>query len=175
MKKLFLFLIAFALLLSCKDRDQDSTVLPDATQSGKNTGGALVDGNVWVAKIESPNLGAGGMNATMYQNVNGEYTLQIVLRSIENPSGNTILINVVSNQDFTLGNYTLNDNQYNRGVYYISPTSYYTDSSNTGTLNITKLDKTNNIVSGTFSFKAKSSGGQIVNITQGRFDKKFVN
>ena len=47
----FLFLLMILIgLLSCKDENQDSSILPAVSQSGKNTGGAIVDGKVWVAK-----------------------------------------------------------------------------------------------------------------------------
>ena len=40
-------------------------------------------------------------------------------------------------------------------------------------LNITKLDKVNRIVSGTFEFALIKTGCKEVRITQGRFDMKY--
>ena len=175
MKKLFLLLIAFALLLSCEDRDQDSTVLPEATQTGANTGGALVDGNIWVAKIEQPDLNPGGNN-TIYSYNNVEYRLEIVLRSVKNPSANQISFIISIPQDITAGNYQFFGLDENRAVYYLSPTSYFTETGNpNGNVTITKLDNVNKIVSGTFNFVGKKSNGETVTITEGRFDKKFIN
>jgi hypothetical protein len=44
----------------------------------------------------------------------------------------------------------------------------------TGQLNITRFDMTNQIVSGTFLFDVKDNNGNIMHITQGRFDTHFV-
>lgn len=50
-----------------------------------------------------------------------------------------------------------------------------TDSSNSGTLKITKLDFENNIVSGTFEMTVVNPyTNQIVEITEGRFDTLFT-
>lgn len=169
---LFLALLSIGLFTSCKDDDQDPNTLPAATQSGANTGGALVNGEIWVAKIENPDLMPGGNN-TQYQAVNGEYNMEIVLRNVSDSSGNIISIKINSNEDLSITDYELNDSDFNRG-YYRKSVSYYTDSENTGILTITKFDKANKIISGTFSFKAKNQNGTVVNITEGRFDKKFV-
>ncbi len=42
-----------------------------------------------------------------------------------------------------------------------------------GKLKITRLDIPKNIVSGAFEFKAVDENGNVVNITDGRFDKKL--
>ena len=175
MKNCFFFTLLIMIgLSSCsKDRGEDPTVLPDATQTGANTGGALVNGAIWVAKIEQPDLYPGGNN-TQYEHVNGEYRLQIVLRNFENPSGNSILIKITSTQDIVLGDYQLFNTDNNRGTLFMSPVGYSTDNNNTGLLTITKFDKINKIVSGTFSFKAVDGSGKIINIILGRFDKKFL-
>lgn len=176
MKNLFFLSLVFMLLFSCKDRDeQDTNVLPEATQTGVNTGGALVNGEVWVAKKAYPDLNNGGVNATMYTFSNGEYKLQISLGKFDNYTGEKILINITSLSDIENGNYMLNDSYQNRGAYsHPAEETYFTDSSNTGVLTITKFDKVNKIVSGTFSFKAKNSDGEVVTITDGRFDKQFL-
>ena len=61
----------------------------------------------------------------------------------------------------------LNDNN---GVYQVN----YTNNLNTGELKITKLDFTNNIVSGTFWFDVKDNQNVIHQIRDGRFDMKFT-
>lgn len=168
------FITAGLLLLSlfdCKDREQDSTTLPEATQTGANTGGALVDGKVWVAKIEQPNLDPGGNN-TQYSLTNGEYNLQIVLRELNN-NNNKIVFSVSDNIEITAKNYILTACRLEQSSQ-IYDVAY---GNNIGSLNITKFDKQNKIVSGTFNFEANNingNGNKIV-ITEGRFDKKFTN
>ena len=48
--------------------------------------------------------------------------------------------------------------------------TYVTSAKYTGLVTITKADTVSGIVAGNFSFKAASAGGQIVTISQGRFD-----
>lgn len=155
-------------LLACKDREPNPDVLPEATQTGANTGGALVDGKVWVAKVENIGPYTGGL-ANLYNAENGKYTARIFLRSPS--SAESIWIDIKSDYDFTLTTYPLFNNTDNRGLF----SNYYTDSQNTGTITFTRFDKVNHIFSGTFSFKAKDNNGNVVNITNGRFDKKFTN
>lgn len=171
MKKILAFLVIVISLISCRDEKQDSNTLPEATQVGKNTGGALVNGQVWVAKIENPNFNPGG-NQTLYNIdlVLNKYSLQIVLRQYNNDD-NLITFNITDNQDFTPQTYILNGNNY--ATYRNPSVLYITNSANTGTLTITKFDKVNQVVSGTFSFKAVNSAGEVVNITEGRFDRKY--
>ncbi|MBU1180496.1 hypothetical protein KJ885_06140 [Patescibacteria group bacterium] len=53
-------------------------------------------------------------------------------------------------------------------------TTFMTDATNKGTVQITKLDKTAKNVVGTFSFTAKSSvGSTLVNVTNGAFNVKY--
>ena len=50
----------------------------------------------------------------------------------------------------------------------------YTSQNNTGILNITKLDKVNNIISGTFWFDILLPNGELIEIREGRFDMRFT-
>ncbi|SFN04741.1 hypothetical protein SAMN05421594_0626 [Chryseobacterium oleae] len=172
MKSFLLTISLIGILSSCKDKNSDTDpTLPQATQTGADTGGALVNGKIWVSKIEKSTVAALGNNTT-YTFVNNEYSLKIHLRNAENPSGNTIQLLLVSNQDFAVGDYPLNENDH--GLYYDSSKIYATDHENIGTLSITKFDKANKIISGTFSFKAKYYyDGDAVTITDGRFDRKY--
>lgn len=49
------------------------------------------------------------------------------------------------------------------------------DSINVGTFKFTKFDKVNRIFSGSFQFKARNFDGKVVNVSEGRFDKRFSN
>lgn len=172
MKNIILLIIIFSSISSCRDRDQNPNVLPEATQSGKNTGGALVDGKIWVAKDEYPTLNGGGVNATIYEHANDEYKLKIVFRQVDNLD-NRIVIYLADSYEITNKTYVLDENNvagYEKGL----ENNYITNVDNTGFITITKFDKTNKIVSGTFSFKAKNGDGKTVTITDGRFDKRFL-
>lgn len=177
MKK-FLFLTFLTLCLFSCDRDRDKNsnpnVLPEATQSGKNTAGALVDGKVWVATTEfvSP-------DGTFCEKSGNFYDIRLDFRKVANRSINRIYIKAqIENLELNK-TYELNQNPdsgfnfifytNNEGISYSTqPTSNYT-----GKIKITRLDLQNQIVSGTFEFKAVDNNDNVVNVTDGRFDKKF--
>lgn len=174
MKKIIFFLLIISFLFNCKDDEQDTNVLPEATQSGKNTGGAVVNGEIWVAKIESPSISGGNITQYNTSPALGQFMLNINLRNVNNTSGDQIKIFITSNQDITTTSYQLSVSTGNFGIYSNKAYNpYYTDATNSGILTITKFDKVNQIVSGTFAFKAINSNGELINITEGRFDKKF--
>ena len=171
MKKLLFVVLVFIGLICCKDRDQDQVVLPLATQNGSNTGGALIDGNVWVAKDEYPTLNGGGVNATIYEQENGEYKMKLVFRQVDNLD-NRIVIYISDVSEITAKTYSLDENnvaRYESGLDY-----YITNIGFTGSITFSKFDRVEKIASGTFSFKAKNKDGKTVNVTDGRFDKRFL-
>lgn len=171
---LFVALLSIGLFSSCKDDEQDQNVLPEATQSGKNTAGALINGKVWVAttkKINQPGTYCEKLN-------NNYYLIKLDLR--KDPERYTESIDLIVsipnleiNQTYKVVNQTPDDG-YNYASYTSNDkVSYSSNSNNTGRIKITRLDLQNQIVSGTFEFKAEDSNGNIVTITEGRFDKKF--
>ena len=169
MKKLFYFtLILFSFFTSCHDDDnQNPNVLPEATQVGANTGGALIDGKVWVAKKEFPDLNPGGNNTAYEKNSNG-YTLHITLRKSDNEG---LTLTLINNIDIVEGTYPLNDANYsnNKNTY----SSIF--SNQKSNITIIKFDKKNKFVSGTFYYEAVNINGDgtKVVVTEGRFDKEF--
>lgn len=172
MKKSLITGLILLSLASCRDR-QDENTLPAATQIGANTGGALVNGEVWVAKEEFPNSQPGG-NHNYYTATDGVYSLILTMRNYNN-TNNSIRFFITENADFSEKTYIL-DWENHKAVYMPHVENIYqTNGSGTGgTLTITKFDKKNQIISATFSFKAKNQNGEIINITEGRFDKKFT-
>ncbi|SDF17521.1 DUF6252 family protein [Epilithonimonas hungarica] len=172
---LFFTLLSIGLLSSCKDDEQDQNVLPEATQSGKNTAGALINGKVWVATTKKLNSNNDG---TYCEKLNENYLIKLDLR--KNPDRYTESIylivsipNLEINQTYEVINQTPDDG-YNYATYISNDkVSYSSNPNNSGRIKITRLDLQNQIVSGTFEFKAKDSNGNIVTITEGRFDKKF--
>lgn len=174
---LFLALFSLGLFTACKDDDPNPNVLPEATQSGKNTAGALVDGKVWVATTNYINP-TGGLG-TFCEKINNTTIIQLDLRhvsdksriffkaEIENFELNKTYI-LSENLDTTDYNYAIySDNNYNG--YSTQPNSEYI-----GKLKVTKINLLNDqMVCGTFELKAIDHNGNTVNITEGRFDKKF--
>lgn len=180
MKKLLLVLVATFAFSSC-DRDGQifagKDQLPPETQTGANTVGCLVNGQVFLPKAE-------GINPEVncfYQLVKGEYYFNMAIfdsrgssskavvfqyRKIPLIVGNTYVLNnnIIDNVDFAGGG----------GNYDINPSNrFFTNSLKTGELRITKLDQVNFIVSGTFWFDAINPTGEVVEIRQGRFDWRY--
>jgi hypothetical protein len=174
MKKIFFIILTGFFLQSC-DRHQDTDVLPEATQEGKNTGGALVDGKVWVAKIENTSASPGGNNTYLQSDpITGREIMTIVLRNYQNPSSDAIEMDINSTQAITTGTYLLNGIYENHAVIKNGGNGYYTDdNNNTGSITLTKFDRSKGIISGTFQFKAKNNAGNVITVTEGRFDRRF--
>jgi hypothetical protein len=180
MRNLLLILLTTFTLSCCdKDNDQPKTELeklPPATQIGAQTFGCLIDGKAFVP----PKFGTNAPNA-FYQFVGGAYTLGInsatgggtELKSINIGCLDMPVLNVNDYElkEFATGNYF--------GEYRIAAGFNFDGSSflqKPGTLTITKFDPVNFIISGTFSFEAKElTTGEIIQITNGRFDMNYTN
>jgi hypothetical protein len=173
---IILFILTFT--LSCCNKDDAPKpiilpvqLLPPATQTGANTFGCLLDGQVFL-----PGNGSNPLDC-VYQNIGGDYffTLQANKRD-----SNSVLIglalttqrrqllqnNIYSLIDINDGNVSGN---YSFGTLYFN-----TNQTETGQLTITKLDLTNQIVSGTFWYDVKDANGVVHQIREGRFDMRYT-
>lgn len=156
--------------------------LPPATQTGENTIGCLVNGEPLLPK------GSLGQNRQcFYQLVDGEYyfglsfsydkqdiqkSLSIFFSKIQLSEQFYIIDkDVVNNPDFIggAGYYYYTTNFFEGGDEYV------TNNNITGEFKITKLDEENFIISGTFWFDAINDNGEIIHITEGRFDMQYAN
>lgn len=175
MKKLLL-LLTITLTLSCCNNDDDNNneTLPPETQTGAGTFACKVNGESFIDT-------SGGYFNCYYQYIDGEYYFGIqgldevdILTSVtlgttkKTISENEILT-LIENQDnnaWAGSRFLLNINSSNFSN---------TDQINTGELTITKLDFTNNIISGTFWFDVENPfTGETVEIREGRFDTLFT-
>ena len=170
MKKLINYFLAAVLLLSasCEDDnifkqlvDPPVKVLPPATQIGANTFGCKVNGKVWLpnetAWVEFVN---GGLDIVARNRQKGFLGIGLHIGRFVISSKGTFSI-ASSTPYFSQASYIENNN------------AFTTDDINTGSITITRLDtnQLHYIVSGTFSFKARhESSGEIIEITEGRFD-----
>jgi hypothetical protein len=153
---------------------KEVTELPVQTDTGSNTFGAKVNGKFW-----------------MPQGFGVAPTAPILEAHYE--PGRSIIINarnfatepLESEFEFHLNNvktpgvYSLNEHTGNY-VYYVErkiiPTGEWkTNSQYTGSVNVTKTDTVNKIVSGTFEFQAATDNAYNnapITVTEGRFDVK---
>ncbi len=170
------------------DDDQSSqdpvSQLPEATQTGANTAGCLVNGEVFLPK----GGGLAGNKNCFYQYVDGGYHFMMRFSDFSGDDSSSVRLGT---QNATIENgktYSLNarpfysNNEDGRGggyeIYTLEPfseTYHSTTNEITGEMTITKLDFENNIVSGTFWFDAINDEGEIVEVREGRFDMQYTN
>ncbi len=176
-----IIIIFFALLVltSCSKDDiiKPQTELPPITQTGENTVGCLVDGEVFLPKGSNP-LG-NPIITCLYQNINGNFEFGL---SFSNNKTNPLRsIHILSNKIELMENktYQLKDEEPENSVFanYLLGGGLYggyvTTNLASGELTITKLVPTKSIISGTFWFDAVNSNGEKVEIREGRFDMQY--
>ncbi|MGI8583762.1 MAG: DUF6252 family protein [Chitinophagaceae bacterium] len=175
------FFFTFLTAASCKKPGSSNPVdqLPPETQTGANTFGCLIDGEVFLPK---GNPLAGPVKKAQYQFVGGKQGFGVSASQKQN-DGSIKLVGIggdsislsVNTFDLTKSNTA---GKYYGGYSEISFSStgndFSTNDINRGQLVIKKFDTVNQIVSGTFWFDAKNASGQIVHITEGRFDMPYV-
>ena len=177
MKKLItavLILTVFC-FAECKKNKPDSNGLPAATQDGKNTLGFLLNGQPWKPQ---------GNNGTANLSIDFDAGINNGIFSLSAYK----IINATNRQRFGIGvkdslNFISVPKIYNLGngtlygaAYSDNTCTYdYFDSVivRSGILTITKLDKINRIISGTFNATLSKTGCAEIKITDGRFDMKF--
>jgi hypothetical protein len=181
MKNLIKYLLITIAFIACNNDDKPSNPidqLPPATQVGANKIGCLVNG--------VPFTDSGLMN-NFYQLVDGEYYLvinwtdgpnnnyrdgQIALKRIIVEENQSYILNKSTffDGDYTGGGATFTSNRTELYGQYVTKVEYF------GIVTFTKFDTQNQIMSGTFEFQVQEiTTGEIINITDGRFDLTFSN
>jgi len=156
------------------------SLLPAATQTGANTFGCLVNGQAFVPKNRS--FLVGPIMQCNYIYTSGGYYFE-VSGGNNNSSGYPVAIFVQTDSLTVSEGQTLSLTQYATagmasGSYGIGTSAgilnYYTNQNQSGQLNITHMDTVKQIISGTFYFNATSSSGDVVKVTNGRFDMPYT-
>ena len=144
--------------MKCEKEDANKKEeLPEETQSGKQTFGCLVNGEVWLPRANFP---YSGLTTTIQYDI---------LSLTAGKSNETIHMGV---RNLTgIGEYQLNIDGQN--VYYVKGENSFICTA--GKLTITTFNKTNQIISGRFYFTAKNTIGDSVEIKDGRFDVRYTN
>jgi hypothetical protein len=154
------------------------SLLPAATQTGANTFGCLIDGQAFVPQnrsiLQGPDIQcdyiftAGGYYFTVVaSNKNNSIIKQVNI--------GTDFLAIAQGQTYALKTYTSGNANASYTLFpTIGEVQYSTNNSTSGQLTITKLDTINQIVSGTFYFKAVNAPGETVSVTDGRFDMPYT-
>lgn len=167
------------ILAACK---KDNYELPPETQTGTGTFGCKINGKVWV-----PN----GSDGYSGQNIKATY--QLIYPSPEGYVFNFSASNYDNNpiESVSIGSdslklyegMTIKLQSGIRGesgagrfmqVGYAGTIKYVTGEVLQGALTFTKFDTNNRIASGVFWFDGVNDIGDIVHVTEGRFDVKFT-
>lgn len=177
MKTYTLLLAALLGLSQCKKKsDPDpASQLPPATQTGANTFGCLVNGQVWTPQgnngsanysvVYDPNYRTGTLNIAAYRYANSQAKQEV--------------IGVFSDSLLSgPGRYKLQALGHHGAVFENGPAGCFYNATGSmfycrGALIITRLDRQAGIISGTFDFTLAKMGCDTVRITQGRFDKRL--
>ncbi|MDZ4807600.1 MAG: DUF6252 family protein [Bacteroidota bacterium] len=177
MTRIIIACFSVLLLASCK---KEVSELPSATQTGTNTFGAKVNGQLWAPQGFGPfpadNLldatfnSATGMlliNARNFSSSPNETSFEILIANVTGPG--TYQLNTTTSRAGSKSYALYFKNRLNPVEEWMTTADY------TGSVTITKLDVVNLIVSGTFQFEAVSSNTPptIKSITEGRFDIKI--
>lgn len=163
------FILAGAILLSCNKKDKQPP-LPDATEVGALTFGCKINGESFV--VSGPlSQAVGAPNKGLQYTENGSNKFVVDVRGGSSDYSLGLIFTLSSlNTPIKLNGDPANKGGVNDNRYNTSTSIYATDSVNQGTITITKYD--GNILSGTFAFTAKSVEGNILSVTDGRFDLK---
>jgi uncharacterized protein YaiE (UPF0345 family) len=166
---LLLFILPLLSITSCNnDDDQPQNPidqLPEATQTGENTFGCLINGEPF-AISNTNDLVAIFQQGQLQFGANSEQNNKVI-------SLNLSIIDPLE-ENF---NYTLGENFYNTGYSSITDSLiciYGFNDSIEGNISFSKIDNINYIVSGTFEFTTDNDDCEIVNITNGRFDLQYI-
>lgn len=176
-KVLFYFFMISICGCSCKE-DPPAPVeptLPPITQTGENTFGCYVNGELWLPKgnIQNPELNADYYNSCV---------MIYAVRTGQNPLTGFHLNfgKVFRDTSFVIHNYSDSISyqyfHFNRSYYaQTGPISdYHAIYINSGELNLLRLDTINRIMAGTFHFTAVDTlTGDSVMVDNGRFDLRF--
>lgn len=181
--------LALALLTQCSKCKQDPTPakpedqLPPATQTGAGTFGCLLNGQPWtpggfngrpnIQVIYDPSFNGGNLDIRAYRYPSGLKQAQYIVfggDQITKPGTYAITTtNPAPAGPYTVlfadGNVPSPCNMLYQGNIGATQVS--------GQFTITRLDKAQRIVSGTFSFTLSQPGCDTIKITQGRFDSKL--
>ena len=181
--KTILYTLLSLLLISCGDDDNNNAdpidQLPPLTNTGENTFGCLIDGRAFTPQgggLGGPSRGASYQ--FIYNDGDSYYNFQVFGTRFSDPTENiTINLNLQNFnalQEGVIYPISVYEDGTAVGLYFDSNANRYeTTHTHTGTLTITHYDYDNRIISGTFEFEVEVEG-EIVKITDGRFDMDFT-
>jgi hypothetical protein len=162
--------------------------LPPATQTGENTFGFKLDGEVWLPYYRGFQFDNRNELSSDYNNMIHGFHLSAtreinedVLRFHFSVSGIDSTYDIFNTQNIvaTSDNFSISlndlslDGQFKYYDYSIANNTFYIDFSKYSKFEFTKIDTVSNIISGEFEFTITNNEGQELEITEGRFDFNY--
>ncbi len=179
------FYLLIITLASCnKSEEYFTSTLPPATQTGENTFGCYIDGNLLVPRDGTGYYGGSddGMEFSGVGTPPNYLFNEINVRDYKSETRGImhIYFKQLHNNGEGIFNIENNENCSSAPALVVNircrmNNKWYCSIENTGTLTITRYDYGNRIVSGIFSCQAinRDDSNDIVDITEGRFDIKW--
>ncbi len=170
MKKIIgLFLVSlFFMCFTC----QDDLVLPPATSEGKDIFGCVINGELFVKNHEYDNRSFYANDSAMvyrkvneYDNMVGQFEggINLIAKNLTLEQGKTYpLVGPKAGHAYA-------------EIVEKSGQKYTTTDQNVGEWTITKIDKTNRIISGYFWFDIAAAKDKVYQVRRGRFDIKYFD
>lgn len=179
MKKLItaVLILSVCCFAECKKNKPDANGLPAATQEGKNTLGFLLNGQPWKPQGFS---GTGNLSIDYDQGFNNGILGIVGYRTLTASDKTQFILGIVDSLNFLNAPFTLIIKKKSLGALNFSTKNYcdilHTDTTiyQSGKIIISKLDRMNRIIAGTFEgILFKQTCGDTIRITDGRFDMKY--
>ncbi|MFS4483548.1 DUF6252 family protein [Hyunsoonleella sp. 2307UL5-6] len=155
---------------SCKNDDDTITdpidQLPPETQTGENTFGCLINGEIFKVTNTS-NLSA------IYQQGQLQLSATIEVSTNSNESVAFNLVDpLIEGQEYSFKN-DLYKAGYSKIINQLTCIYEFEDTFE-GRITFTKIDQVNYTISGTFEFTTVTDNCETINITNGRFDMRYI-
>ena len=149
--------------------------MPPATQEGKNTLGFLLNGQPWTPKGFN---GTANLSIDFDEGINQGVVGISAYRILSNDNRQYFGIGISDSLNLFSAPKVIDINNASIGrVRFENPLcNFFSTDANTyanGTLSITKLDRSNRIIAGSFNAILFKSGCDTIRITEGRFDMKY--
>ena len=167
-------LVGIAIHTSCKK----DPILPSATQSGANTFGCKVNGEIWIPDGRGGINGVKAIDNVFLNNALPGQPVDISLWITAYKSDGSS-VDLYLRSPSRTGEYPLNKTTgikpnliFPADYGFFSRNKYYvTDSLHTGKITITKVDIPNRLIAGTFEYTASNPiTKETTTVTEGRFD-----
>ena len=181
-------LFAFIFLGCNKEDDGFMSTLPPITQTGENTFGCYVDGKLLIPREGEGTFNSRDRGMIFWGSPSDTYN-EISVIDYKSGNGGRIDIHIQEFDEKGEGIFTINESNCEKGLDAnhninirvrwwdedIQAHKWYCSIEDAGTLEITRYDFENFIVSGTFSCKManRDDPSDIIEVTEGRFDIKW--